>query len=283
MSVNGNGSDQVPRDTRTAVVAAKSSADHATHDTQTAAVGGNLNGDHVPPDTQTSSVAAELLFFSALLDDIEQVRKATANRIGALEREGVGTLPIYQQQLESLEQIEHQAVLALQRAMRKHPLGPWVKRTVGIGEKQAARLIAAIGDLTIRAAQYDRETGEMTEPARPRRGPAELWAYCGYRPDQKRRKGVQSNWNADAKMRAHLAAEAAIKAGIRKADGCDDTDGYDVAHRVPVTPYGARYLTARRSWADRDVSDLHKHNHALRCVAKAILKDMWREAVQTCR
>jgi hypothetical protein len=30
--------------------------------------------------------------------------------------------------------------------MRAHPLGPWVKRTTGVGEKTGARLLAAIGD-----------------------------------------------------------------------------------------------------------------------------------------
>lgn len=46
---------------------------------------------------------------------------------------------------------------------------------------------------------------------------------------------------------------------------------------VPV-PFRAVYDEARANWADRDTTDLHKHNHALRCVAKAILKDLWCEA-----
>jgi hypothetical protein len=58
-------------------------------------------------------------------------------------------------------------------------------------------------------------------------------------------------------MRAFLVAESCIK------------------HRT--SPYRTVYDAARLSWADRDTSDGHKHNHALRLVAKAVLKDLWIE------
>ena len=202
------------------------------------------------------------------LSDIERIRVATENRLRAMRDDhDVADTPEYQRAeaiLEALAAAEHQAARDLGRQLRQHPLGPWVKRTVGIGEKQGARLIAAIGD------PY-----WNTLEDRPRRGPAELWAFCGYKPGQKRQKGVRSNWNSEAKMRAHLCAEAAIKAGVRKGEGCDDTGGYDFAHRHGITPYGAVYLKARASWADHDKTDGHKHNHALRCVAKRILRDLF--------
>ena len=228
--------------------------------------------DPAKPNVATSAAPQSfaLDLAAAALDDIESLRKATNLRIKAKERDGLGDLPevhASRLMLEMLEKVEHQAILDLQRSMRRHPLGQWVKRTVGVGEKQGARLIAAIGDIDWNHAED-----------RPRRGPAELWAYCGYAPGQKRRKGVVSNWNADAKMRAHLIAEAAIKSGIRKNDGCDDASGYDAAGRIAITTYGATYLTARTSWQDHDTSDMHKHNHALRLVAKAVLRDMFAEA-----
>lgn len=202
------------------------------------------------------------------LTDIERVRVATENRLRAMRDDhGVSDTPEYKRAeaiLEALAAAEHQATLDLGRQMRQHPLGPWVAATVGIGPKQGARLIAAIGD------PY-----WNTLEDRPRRGPAELWAFCGYKPGQKRQKGVRSNWNPDAKMRAHLCAEAVVKAGIRKMNGCDDGDGYDWARRTALTPQAAVYLKARASWSDRDVSDGHKHNHALRCVAKRILRDLY--------
>lgn len=192
--------------------------------------------------------SADLQFAAAFLDDVERVRISTENRIRALEQEGIPAEP-YRPQLAALQAVEHQATLSLQHAVRKHPLGAWIKRTIGVGEKQGARLVAAIDSVSYNHAAD-----------RPRRGPAELWAYCGFAPDQKRRKGVKSNWNADAKMRAFLVAESCIK--------------------QMHSPYRADYDRARTSWADRDTSDWHKHNHALRVVAKAVLRDLFLEARQ---
>lgn len=226
---------------------AQSSCDTPTRDGVNGSDGQSAN-EVQPP----IAVAADtfLALAAATLDDIEKLRIATANRIDAMAREGI-TGPEsdrLQLLLDGIKALEHQATLDLQRALRKHPLGPWVKRTIGVGEKQGARLIAAIGDPAWNSAED-----------RPRRGPAELWAYCGFRPDQKRRKGVQSNWNADAKMRAYLIAESCLK------------------HKA-TSPYGPVYDAARASWADRDVADGHKHNHALRCVAKKVLRDLFLEA-----
>lgn len=201
---------------------------------------------------------ALLLILADSLNDVENLRKATANQLRSLTREadgkgGRGLSPhskaawMLADRLAVLEQFERQTVLELNRAMRAHSLGSWVKRTVGIGEKQGARLIAAIGDPYWNHAED-----------RPRRGPAELWAYCGYAPDQKRRKGIKSNWNAEAKMRAYLCAESCMK--------------------QRTSPYRAAYDKARENWSDRETSDGHKHAHALRVVAKEILKDLWSEA-----
>jgi hypothetical protein len=270
---------QKPRDTQHQHAPVDLPPDHAWNGDQRPGVGGSLNGDRCRHATHTSLVAAPeghgqgcgalpttptdpsgalLLVLADSLNDIEGLRKATANQLSALTRPsdvpGGKGLSEYSRaavllgdRLAILEQFEHKTVLELRRALRAHPLGPWVKRTVGLGEKQAARLIAAIGDPAWNGAEN-----------RPRRGPAELWAYCGYTPGQKRQKGVRSNWNAEAKMRAYLCAESCMKQ--RKS------------------PYRAVYDEARSNLVDRDTSDGHKHAHALRCVAKAILKDLWLEA-----
>lgn len=195
------------------------------------------------PLTRERASGFELQFCAAFLDDIERVRIATENRVRAFQDEDIDATP-YLSQVEALQAIEHQATLALQRAVRRHPLGAWIKQQVGIGEKQGARLIAAIGDVTYNHLDD-----------RPRRGVAEVWAYCGYVPGQRRQKGVKSNWNAQAKMRAFLVAESCIK--------------------QMRSPYRATYDKARASWATRDVSDGHAHNHALRLVAKAVLRDLF--------
>jgi hypothetical protein len=144
--------------------------------------------------------------------------------------------------------MENAATLALKHAVREHPLADWIKSTRGISEKGIGRLLAAIGDPTYNSAED-----------RPRRGPAELWAYCGYAPGQKRKKGQKSNWNAEAKMRAFVCAEAIIK----------DRE----------SPYRAVYDAAKMNWAARDVSDLHKDRHAKRLVAKALLKDIFLQSI----
>lgn len=114
-----------------------------------------------------------LLIYADALDDFERTRIATENRARALRqtKELAGTPEEHRMlaMCEALQALEHQAELELKRALRVHPFGPWVKAIVGIGEKQGARLLAAIGD------PYWNALAD-----RPRRGPAELWAYCGY-------------------------------------------------------------------------------------------------------
>jgi hypothetical protein len=110
------------------------------------------------------------------------VRIANENRIRQLTRDevdkdgaerGFGLSPEHPDVMalavivRVLEQQEHQAVLNLQRKVRKHPLYPWVKTNRGVGEKQAARLLAAIGDPYINSAKGEPRTVSA------------LWAYCG--------------------------------------------------------------------------------------------------------
>jgi hypothetical protein len=278
---------------------------------------------------------ALLTIFADALNDLESVRIATANRLNALTADppwgkGLAGTPEAERMagmVEALAQLEHQAELELRRTVRKHPLGPWIKRTIGVGEKQGARLLAAIGDPTWNAAAD-----------RPRRGPAELWAYCGLHvlhPDQngsdpqacpvgvqslsdpgqrisgdqlapagvgpsspvdqrfhdtrkegvgggpsdaadqslrdthiipvggvapKRRRGQRSNWNAEARMRVWLVAQSCIK----------NTN----------SPYRSVYDARRERTAEThpEWTPGHSHNDALRIVAKAIVKDLWREA-----
>jgi hypothetical protein len=113
-----------------------------------------------------------LLIFADAFDDLERVRIATENRVRSLGQvkglDGTDMEARLLELVDALQVLEHQAELSLKRALRTHPLGPWVKATVGIGEKQGARLLAAIGDPAWNHAED-----------RPRRGPAELWAYCG--------------------------------------------------------------------------------------------------------
>jgi hypothetical protein len=283
--------------------------DHSVAETQSAGVAGNhLGHDHESRAPQGLAVVADprggrhprldahgirasaalLDLAAASLDDIERARIATASRLRAMRDDHglASTLDYQRAELihDALAAAEHQAELEVKRALRQHPLGAWVKRTVGIGEKQGARLLAALDDPYWNHAED-----------RPRRGPAELWAYCGYVPGQRRRRGERCNWNAEAKMRARLVAECAVQAGVRKLDGYDDSDGYDLTHREAITPLGAVYLRARAKHAEAvhdepcpqcgpaghpapggsPLSNGHQHARAPREVAKAILRDLY--------
>lgn len=174
-----------------------------------------------------------------LLDDLERVRVANGNRIGALERDYGGSLPHLDVIQKQLKVAEHLAELELKRAWRSHYLAEWAKAYRGVGEKSIARLIAIIGD-----------------PA-DRPNVAKLWAYCGHgNPDRKRAKGMSQAelfklGNPRAKKQVWLIATALLK------------------QRDP------RYYEARERYEAREWTDGHKHAAALRWLGKQFLKELW--------
>jgi hypothetical protein len=153
-----------------------------------------------------------------------------------------------------------------------------VKQTRGVGEKQAARLLAAIGDPYIRPEMV--RADDTVEPTRPRTV-SELWKYAGYKPGDRRRKGQKVNWSTVAKTRAFLIAEKCVQTG--KAA---DTRYYQLyakrkahtegrLHTEACPPCGRKGNPAAAGTPWRDG---HRHADALRIVAKEVLKDLWREA-----
>jgi hypothetical protein len=129
-------------------------------------------------------LADPLLALAAdVLDDLERVRIANENRLRQLTRDetdkdgeerGFGLTLDHPDVarlaalVDDLKQAEHDATLNLQRMVRRHPLGPWIKTSKGVGEKQGARLLASIGDPYWNTL-HDRP-----------RTVSELWSYCGY-------------------------------------------------------------------------------------------------------
>jgi len=250
-----------------------------------------------------------LCFAADVLDDLERVRTANESRLRQLTRSaedadgelrGFGLDESHPDVarlaalVDTLKRVEHDAVLQLQRQMRRHPLHSWVKAQRGVGEKQAARLLAAIGDPYINAA-----TGL------PRTVSA-LWAYCGLHvvsgsqavggggdPGRhfidaqalhagvapQRARGQQANWSVRAKTRAYLIAESCLKQ-ILKPCHAAAFEGrwlpmhYDVCicspYRVVYDRRRIRTATTHLDWTDG-----HSHNDALRVASKAILRDLW--------
>lgn len=262
-------------------------------------------GDPSPPAEAITgpalSVAAPqpedalLLIYADALDDFERVRIATANRLRSLEQvKGLSGTPEaerMQATIDTLAALEHGVTLDLKRAMRKHPLGAWVKRSPGVGEKQAARLLATIGDPTTRT------------------NPAQLWAYCGLAPGQRRQAGVKSNWSTKGKSRAWLIAEAITKqtcpacraaSAVKKSTGealswtppppnctCAEVspyrhvyDAYRVAHIDAVHTTECKQCGPKGKPAQpgSPLSPGHHKARAMRYLSKRILRDIWREA-----
>lgn len=251
-----------------------------------------------------------------ILDDLENVRIANENRLRTLtatDEYGHGldtTNPDIKHLFElvaDLTRAEHKAVLNLQRTMRRHPLGPFVKAHNGIGEKQAARLLAAIRD------PYWHDLHDRPRKLR------ELYSFCGmavleHGPAQptidsqntgggatqdsdadahgtddsqacrgagvapKRQRGATVNWSPDARKRLWLVAAKCVM--------------------VTSSPYREIYDKARVKYADAThtaeckqcgpkgnpalpgspLSAGHQHARAIRLIAKAILHDLWHEA-----
>lgn len=245
----------------------------------------------VPIDNGALSLAADIL------DDLERVRIANANRLATLTRDdeyGHGmdeTNPDVRNlaaMVANLAELEHAAELNLKRVMRKHPLGPWIKVTIGVGEKQGARLLAAIGDpywntlhncpRTVSALwaysglhvlpigghhSDDNRWPIATDRALDSSNPGH-WSVDTQYPTAgvaaKRKKGVKSNWSGNAKMRAYLIAESCIKQSRSPYRATYDARRAHTAVTHPDWPLG------------------HSHNDALRIVSKAVLRDLWREA-----
>lgn len=290
-------------------------ADQRRDEAHQAVVGGDQTEDgsaatkYPPMPIGVPSLADPSLALAAdVLDDLETVRIANGNRFHILTRfepdedgvrRGFGLDESHPDVarlgaiVDALKKLEHDATLNLQRQMRRHPLG-WITAPLakggwcGVGEKQLARLLAAIGD------PY-----WNTLHNRPRTV-SELWAYCGLHvlpasqgthdvqprlaggdsssaggdPSHamsdnhallagvaaRRRKGQRATWSTTAKTRAHLIAKSCIKQAR--------------------SPYRKTYDERRAHTATThpDWTPGHSHNDALRVTSKAILRDLWIEA-----
>jgi hypothetical protein len=152
---------------------------------------------------QPLTLADPVLSINAdIVDDLERTRMANVNRIGVMTRVGPDEdgqqrgwgLSLDHPQVKPIQEIvvnlaalEKDAVLQLQRAVRKHPLWTsWGKDAKGVGEKQFGRLIASIGDPYIN-----------TKTGLPRTVGA-LRAYCGLHVVPAVRTGVTDHVDSDS-------------------------------------------------------------------------------------
>lgn len=275
-----------------------------------------------PPAPLSSSLLDPTLALAAdILDDLERTKLANENRLRQLtrsvadadgEERGFGLDESHPDvaRLSALVQMladaEHQATLNLQRVMRKHPLGPWVKAQKGIGDKQAARLLAKIGDPAVNAT-----TGQY-------RTVSALWAYCGLHVISptghtthdahqtlagggsnsaggdlsqalsdaqtviagvaaRRQKGTKANWSTDAKTRAWLIIQSCLKQldpQCKREGIAEHTDGCGCSpYRIVVDERRQHTAITHPEWTPG-----HSLNDGMRIASKRLLRDLWREA-----
>jgi hypothetical protein len=252
-----------------------------------------------------------LAFHADMLDDLERTRIAQENRLRQLtrtepdkdgEERGFGLskehpeVLVLAEMVTQLKILEEQAVKSLQKKLKANPLHAWIKTQRGLGDKQVARLLAAIGDPYINV-QKDAARGLYS-----------LWAYCGFHvllvghidddtqsgtagelkvastsyfdPKEpgsgvapRRKRGQRANWSMKAKMRAYLIAESCIKQ--RDAE-CKEGHIEDCR----CSPYRIVYDNRRTHTAvtHPEWTDGHSHNDAMRIAAKEILRGLWTAA-----
>lgn len=272
--------------------------------------------------TPVSLFDPALALAADILDDTEKVWVANANRLRQLTRSvedkdgevrGFGLDESHPDvarlaaMVDTLDKLTKDATKHLEKVMKRHPLGPWVlaSEQKGLGLKQVARLLAAIGD------PYWNELHD-----RPRTV-SELWAYCGFhvlpsshattdtharhgggvqltggdtshglidahRPTAgvapRRQRGQKANWSEEARKRCWLIAQSIVKVGgpkYRDLYSATKAKYTDAVHTSPCVRCGPAGKPAQPG---TPLSKGHIDARARRAVAKKVLKELWRES-----
>lgn len=240
---------------------------------------------------------------AATVDDLEQQRKATENRLRIFlkdeadddgEERGFGLTPDHpsviaqKAVLDLIVEAEKRAVKNLEKAMKSHPLGPWVQEQKGLGLKTVARLLAEIGDpywMTRYMPNPENPEQLIIVQDRPRTV-SELWAYCGLHVQNgaavKRTKGQQANWKGMAKVRAYNCVDPVIK--LKNNPGKYTTIFFDEKERLTGRNYGEGYYGRKLKNKIIDESTPIPAGHVMamakRKVMKELLKDLWIESAR---
>jgi hypothetical protein len=230
--------------------------------------------------------------------DATRTTTRITNRLKALQREGLFD-PSLQAQLERAEDGRNESARILKKLYRQCAPPAIVKfqgETQGLGDLLMAQLIGICGDLVSYTeawweandeafSQHDPDSQDDREKKPEKRvlvtgavlqlGVRELWQYCGHGDaSARRRRGAsqEDQFAAGHPVAKTVAHEMAVRALYKT--GKPDKNG-----RVSeATPYYPWYLKWKEqaTLSHPDWKPLRCHNHAIRRVAKAILKDLWR-------
>jgi len=253
-----------------------------------------------------------LSFLAAIVDDLEDMRKANENRLRQLTRtetdkdgevRGFGldeTVPAVARQIgivAGINKLEKEAIKNLEERMANHPLAVFAQQR-GVGLKSLARLLASIGD-----PYWNSLAGET-------RGLRQLWAFSGLHnvpvhadtdsqgfsgrdqagSDQvrndsqcdfvaaRRTRGQKANWSSTAKSRAYLIADTMLKSGNRELYDARKAATEGKTHAAPCIQCGKKGKPAELGTPWRDG---HRHADAMRIVSKQVLRQLWELARET--
>lgn len=225
-----------------------------------------------------------------LLDDLENLRIRNGNRVFATKRRGIVPEPFVDLISARVKELEDEiAKQSINTARQQFPLlFEWAKIYRGLGEKSLARLLAIIGDPTIRTTGHwddlkagDKEIkriwiidGEFDRTL------AQLRTYCGHGAPGRRTKQMSQEdafqlGSPRAKKQVWLIATSMLKAGNRSAYDARREQTKDKLHDKLCVRCGpsSKPAVVGTPWKDG-----HKHADALRVLGKEFLKDLWTAA-----
>lgn len=265
------------------------------------------HGTHSPCAPASSSGYAALRLLAEMFFDVQEFRKAAENKARSGTVDELIVTPVMQH-YEQSEKLLSKALVKCFRQTVPPGVLTWQAEQLGIGEHLLARLLGAIGNPRVAAPKHWEGRGKtkrvLASDPSYERTVSQLWSYCGVGdPSRTLHKGITADellarGNPRTKALVWNIAAACVKAGVRKDEDCDDSDGYDLKHRTGMSNYGALYLDRRGQTIERvhaaecvrcgpagnaaqpgtPWSPAHQHADALRIVGKEVLRDLWRAA-----
>ena len=226
---------------------------------------------------------AELRLWAATYEAASKQLMATHQRLGSTDNLTQHIAGADAQLAIARQAKAHARKMMLASYRRTFPtIYQWAKSVPGLAtSSDLAWLLATTGDPTVKRPHVRTETppeghqcstkcGEGRHLVALETSPrtvGQLWSYCGHGAALRRRAGMTQ---ADALA---LGSTQAKTLAHRMAESCMKMPGSETRAR---SPYRDVYDAARESVVGRDDwTDGHKHNHALRLTAKAILRDLW--------
>lgn len=216
--------------------------------------------------------------------DLQAERIGAGNRVAAMERDGVA--PEYLERatliVDGLEKIERLIESDIRKAIKQHPLAPWIEAQRGIGLPTFASLLGVTGDI-----------GRFPTVSK-------LWKYLGLHvtPDGTAPKKVKGQgWTHTDCQHLHLATcpktcttdhHPNCAPGVMgtaysprgRTVACFNIGEMGIGHQSKGSgPYRAAY-DAKKAYYEAERPDwpqIRRHKAALRYAAKEFIKALWVE------